>query len=54
VVTFLLHLVKDGQIKIDPSDEITREVLVTRGGDVVNPRVRDLLGAVPASAGGRP
>ncbi|HET9885879.1 MAG TPA: NAD(P)(+) transhydrogenase (Re/Si-specific) subunit alpha, partial [bacterium] len=54
VVTFLLHLVKDGQIKIDTQDEITREVLVTRGGDVVHARVRDLLGAVAAGAGGRP
>ena len=54
LVTFLLHLVKDGQIKIDPQDEITREVLVARGGDVVHARVRDLLGAVPAGAGGRP
>lgn len=54
LVTFLLHLVKDGQIKIDPQDEITREVLVARGGDVVNTRIRDLLGAVPAGAGGSP
>jgi NAD(P) transhydrogenase subunit alpha len=54
MVTFLLHLVKDGQIKIDTQDEITREVLVTRGGDVVHARVRDLLGAVPAGAGGPP
>ena len=54
VVTFLLHLVKDGQIKIDAQDEITREVLVTRGGDVVHARVRDLLGAVPAGTGGGP
>jgi NAD(P) transhydrogenase subunit alpha len=53
VVTFLLHLVKDGQIKIDVQDEITREVLVTQGGEVVLARVRDLLGAVPAGAGGR-
>jgi len=54
MVTFLLHLVKDGQIKIDPQDEITREVLVTQGGEVVLARVRDLLGAVPAGAGQRP
>ena len=44
VTTFLLHLTKDGAVKIDPKDEITRETLVTQGGDVVNPRVRQLLG----------
>jgi H+-translocating NAD(P) transhydrogenase subunit alpha len=46
--------VKDGQVKIDPQDEITREVLVTQNGEVVHARLRELLGAVPAGAGGRP
>jgi len=44
VTTFLLHLTKDGTVTIDPKDEITRETLVTQGGEVVNPRVRQLLG----------
>ena len=44
IVTFLRHLVtKEGQLKIDLEDEITRETLVTRDGDVVNSRVRELL-----------
>jgi NAD(P) transhydrogenase subunit alpha len=37
---FLIHLVKDGKLRIDPSDEIIRETLLTQGGEVVNARVR--------------
>ena len=43
VSTLLLHLVDDGALKIDLADEITRGTLVSRGGEVVHPRVRDLL-----------
>lgn len=44
VTTFLLHLTKDGAVTVDTADEITRETLVAQGGEVVNPRVRQLLG----------
>lgn len=44
VTTFLLHLVKDGQIKVDPADEIARETLITENGEVVSPRIRQALG----------
>ena len=44
ITTFLLHLVKDGAVKIDLSDEITRDTLFAQGGEVVNPRVRTALG----------
>ena len=44
ITTFLLHLVKDGAVKIDLSDEITRDTLIAQGGEVVNPRVRTALG----------
>jgi NAD(P) transhydrogenase subunit alpha len=44
VATFLKHLIQDGALRIDVEDEITRETLVARGGEVVNPRVRQLLG----------
>jgi NAD(P) transhydrogenase subunit alpha len=44
ITTFLLHLAKDGAITVDTSDEITRETLVARSGEVVNPRVRAALG----------
>ncbi len=44
VTTFLTHLVKDGAVTLDPNDEITRDTLVAKGGDVVNSRVRQALG----------
>jgi NAD(P) transhydrogenase subunit alpha len=45
VQTFLLHLVKDGKLSLDPTDEITRETLVTRDGQVVHERVKSLVSA---------
>jgi NAD(P) transhydrogenase subunit alpha len=50
ITTFLAHLLgKDGaaaeQLPIDTADEIARETLLTRGGEVVHPRVRELLGS---------
>ena len=47
VATFLRHLIGEGALKIDLEDEITRETLVTHGGAIVNPRVRDLA-QIPA------
>jgi NAD(P) transhydrogenase subunit alpha len=44
VTTFLTHLVKDGTVKLDTSDEITRDTLIARAGEVVNARVRAVLG----------
>jgi NAD(P) transhydrogenase subunit alpha len=45
IVTFLKNMItKDGQLNIDMNDEITRDSIVTRGGEVVNPRVQALLG----------
>jgi NAD(P) transhydrogenase subunit alpha len=44
VTTFLLHLMKDGQLRVNMDDEITRETLVTHRGEVVNARVREALG----------
>jgi len=49
VTTLVTHLMKDGALDIDTADEITRETLVTRGGEVVHPRVREVLG-LPAPA----
>lgn len=43
VATFLLHLVKAGQLAINLDDEITCETLLARDGEVVHPRVRELL-----------
>ena len=49
IVTFLLHLLgkegaKAASVPIDAADEITRETLLARGGEVVHPRVNELLG----------
>jgi NAD(P) transhydrogenase subunit alpha len=49
VVTLLQHLInKDGQFTFDLNDEITRDTLVSRNGEVTNPRVKDLLAQQPA------
>jgi len=44
VVTFLLHLAPKGELKIEQDDEITRDTLVTGGGEIVHARVREILG----------
>jgi proton-translocating NAD(P)+ transhydrogenase subunit alpha len=46
ITTFLLHLIKDGKVSVNTDDEITRETLVTRGGEIVHARVKELMGAV--------
>ena len=43
VATFLLHLVKKGELTINREDEITRETLLTCDGDVVHPQIREIL-----------
>jgi NAD(P) transhydrogenase subunit alpha len=44
ITTFLLHLTRSGALAIDTADEITRETLVTHGGEVVHPRIREAVG----------
>ena len=41
--TFLLHLLDNGKIRLNLDDEITQSTLVCHGGQVVHPRVRELL-----------
>jgi hypothetical protein len=36
-------MVKDGQLNVNMSDEIIAQTLLTKGGDVVNTRVKELL-----------
>lgn len=43
VLTYLQTMVEDGQLKIDPEDEVHRDTLLTRDGQVENARVRELL-----------
>ncbi len=45
IATFLKYLIKNGELSIDREDEIVRETLVTFGGEVVHPRVRELIQA---------
>jgi NAD(P) transhydrogenase subunit alpha len=52
VSAFLTLIVKDGALKVDTTDEIVRETLVARGGEVVHPKVREALGLpAPVAAG---
>jgi H+-translocating NAD(P) transhydrogenase subunit alpha len=44
VSAFLLHLVKEGKLRIDLKDDIIRDTLVTQNGEVVNARVREFFG----------
>jgi len=45
VANLLLHLVKDGAIKLDFEDEITKGCCVTHAGELVSERAKQLLGA---------
>jgi NAD(P) transhydrogenase subunit alpha len=49
IVAFLLLLAKGGKLNLNTQDDIIRETLLTRGGEVVNVRVREILG-LPALA----
>ena len=44
---FLLHLVKDGKLQVNLDDEIVRETLLTKDGEVFNARVREFF-SLPA------
>ncbi|MGH2773659.1 MAG: Re/Si-specific NAD(P)(+) transhydrogenase subunit alpha, partial [Actinomycetota bacterium] len=48
--TLLLHLLKDGGLNLNMEDEIIRETLVAKDGEVTNARVREALGMPPAAA----
>jgi H+-translocating NAD(P) transhydrogenase subunit alpha len=46
---FLLHLVQEGKLRLNLEDEIIRNTLVTRQGEIVNARVREFY-SLPALA----
>ncbi len=50
LTAFLLHLVKDGKLQLNLEDEIVRETLLTKDGEVFNPRVREFF-ALPVLPG---
>lgn len=45
VTTFLLHIYKDKELKLD--DQITAETMITREGDIYAARIRELMGLPP-------
>jgi NAD(P) transhydrogenase subunit alpha len=47
VTAFLLHLVKEGKLRLDMEDQIVRDTLLTRGGEVVNARLREFFSLPP-------
>jgi NAD(P) transhydrogenase subunit alpha len=49
LTAFLLHLGKEGKLQLNLDDEITRETLLTRDGEIVNVRVREFF-SLPALA----
>jgi NAD(P) transhydrogenase subunit alpha len=53
IETFLVSLLREGQLVVDLKDEVTAGTLLCQGGQVVHPRVCELLGigAPPAGEG---
>jgi len=47
IATFLAHLVKCGLPNVSLADEICRDTLVTSGGQIVHPKVRERAGLPP-------
>jgi proton-translocating NAD(P)+ transhydrogenase subunit alpha len=47
VVAFLKPLIKDGKLVLDLTDEVVTGTLLTRGGELVHPFVRQLAGLGP-------
>jgi len=41
--SFLAHLIQDGKLRLNLDDEIIRETLATRDGQIVNQRVREFF-----------
>lgn len=47
MVTFLLLMTKEGELEMDLKDEIIRDTLVAKDGQVQNSRLREMLGQEP-------
>jgi H+-translocating NAD(P) transhydrogenase subunit alpha len=50
LTAFLTHLVKDGKLQLNREDEITRDTLVTHGGQIVNALVQKVFSLPTAAA----
>jgi proton-translocating NAD(P)+ transhydrogenase subunit alpha len=53
LTTFLTHLVKNGQLDLNTDDEIIRDTLVTRGGQIVNAMVQKFFSLLTPAAQGQ-
>jgi H+-translocating NAD(P) transhydrogenase subunit alpha len=53
VTAFLLHLVKDGRLQLNIEDQIVRDTLLTRAGEIVNARLREFYALPALSAQGQ-
>jgi NAD(P) transhydrogenase subunit alpha len=49
ITSFLTHLIKDQKLNLNLEDEIVRETLLTRGGEIVNAWIREFF-KLPAVA----
>jgi NAD(P) transhydrogenase subunit alpha len=50
IAAFLNLLVKDGKFQLNLQDDIIQSTLLTQGGEVVNPRVREFFSLPPLVA----
>ena len=47
VTRFLSSMLKDGKLELNLEDQVVKETLTTRDGEVFHPRIRELLGLAP-------
>jgi len=50
VANFVVNMAKKGELQLDADDEIVRDSMLTRGGEIVAPRVREALSLPPLPA----
>jgi hypothetical protein len=53
ITTFLLALMKEGQLNLDLEDEIVLGTLLSQAGEVVHPLVREIAGLGPLPTAGK-
>ncbi len=54
ITSLIKHLTEDGEITLDLDDEITRDTLVARSGEVLHPRMREKLNLEPLEPPAQP
>ena len=47
LIAFFQNMVKNGVVELNTDDEIIRDTMITKGGEVVSPRVKELMGTGP-------